>query len=184
MFGLERMKAPVLTILFFLLLLSLGCNDSSSKNYSPPVQNLNLKPVNTEDDIKMLRTMVKEDPENLNAWIRLGNILMDSKRFTEAIEAYARALELDPRNVNVRVDMGTCYRNTGQPERAVEEYRKALTYNPKHLYAHKNLGVVLAYDLNRIKEAIPEFETYLKLSPTAPDAEQVKTALNELRQRI
>ncbi len=184
MFNPVKIKVLLLVVMLLTLPIASGCKDSSGRNYSPPVQNLNLKPVNVEDDVRMLRAMVKEDPGNLNAWIRLGNILMDSKRFTEAIEAYARALELDPRNVNVRVDMGTCYRNTGQPERAVEEYRKALTYNPKHLYAHKNLGVVLAYDLNRIKEAIPEFETYLKLSPDAPDAEQVKTALNELRQRI
>ena len=30
---------------------------------------------------------------------------------------------------------------------AVKEYRKALELNPQHLNAHKNLGVVLAYDL-------------------------------------
>lgn len=179
-------KGIILTLTLFLLLLFglFSCKEAPKEEYSPPVQNLNLKPINIENDIRLLKDAVSEDPKNLNAWIKLGNLLMDNKRFTEAIEAYSRALELDPKNTNVRVDMGTCYRYSGNPNRAVEEYKKALQVDPNHLYAHKNLGVVLAYDLNRLKEAIQEFKTYLSLSPDAPDAAEVKKVIQDLTQRL
>ncbi|MEC4685856.1 MAG: tetratricopeptide repeat protein [Nitrospirota bacterium] len=126
---------------------------------------------------------MSEKPSDLNAWIELGNLLMDSGRFREAIEVYKKILETNPDNVDVRVDLGTCYRNSGDPERATEEYRKALGYDPKNPYAHRNLGIVLAYDLGRTREAITEFEAYLELSPDASDTPQVKQAIRELKER-
>jgi len=31
-----------------------------------------------------------KDPKNVDAWISLGNMMMDSSRFSEAIDAYER----------------------------------------------------------------------------------------------
>lgn len=138
-------------------------------------------PVVSQAELKMLQDVVSKDPNNLEAWIKLGNVLMDSARFTEAIDAYSKALALDPKNVDVRVDMGTCYRNSGKPDLAVKEYRKALEINPNHLMAHKNLGVVLAYDLNDKAQAIKEFEKYLELAPYGPDAEQTRREIEKLK---
>jgi cytochrome c-type biogenesis protein CcmH/NrfG len=138
-------------------------------------------PIQSQDDVELLRKAVREDPSNPNAWIKLGNILMDTTRYSEAIEAYQSALEIDPYNVDVRVDMGTCYRRSGMSDRAVEEFRKALTVNPDHLFGHMNLGVVLAYDFGKYDEAIGEFERYLELAPNAPNAEKVRQEIERLR---
>jgi len=79
------------------------------------------------------------------------------------------------------VDMGTCYRNTGQPQKAVEAYRKALAVNPNHLNAHRNLGVVSAFDLGDRKTAVQAFEEYLRLAPNAQDAAQVRQLIANLK---
>ena len=133
------------------------------------------------DQTKALKEAVAKDPKNVNAWIQLGNIMMDTSRFNEAIEAYQKALELDPKNVDVRVDMATCYRNSGKPDIAVKEYRKALELNPQHLHAHQNLGVVLAYDLKDYKQAVKEFEAALAIAPTGPSAAQLKQEIQRLK---
>jgi tetratricopeptide (TPR) repeat protein len=138
-------------------------------------------PVQGGNEIALLQNIVRQDPKNLSAWIKLGNILMDSYRFNEAIEAYQKTLELEPKNVDVRVDMGTCYRNIGRPDKAVEEYRKAIAINSNHLNAHRNLGVVFAVDLGDKKQAIKEFEEYLRLSPNAPDAYQLRQEIARLK---
>jgi tetratricopeptide (TPR) repeat protein len=106
---------------------------------------------------------------------------MDTYRFNEAIAAYQNALELDPKNVDVRVDMAICYRNIGNPQKAVEEFRKAITINPNHLNAHRNLGVVLAFDLGDKKQAAKEWEEYLRLAPNAPDANQLRQEIAKLK---
>lgn len=83
--------------------------------------------------------------------------------------------------MDVRVDMGTCYRGIGRSDRAVEEYRKAIVINPSHLYAHRNLAVVLAFDLGYKEQAVKEFEEYLRLSPNAPDAYQIREEIARLK---
>lgn len=135
----------------------------------------------TQDDMRLLQEAVKADPSNVNAWIKMGNQMMDTNRFADAVDAYTKALALDPKNVDVRVDLGTCYRNTGKPDVAVKEYRKALETDHNHLNAHKNLGVVLAYDLRDRASAIKEFEAYLKLAPNAPDAAEIRREIEGLK---
>lgn len=138
-------------------------------------------PGQMSDKVQLLRDAVQKDPKNLGAWITLGDILMDSSRFGEAIEAYQRALEINPNNVDVRVDLGTCYRNTGRPDLALKEYTKALEIRPDHPIAHRNLGVVLAYDLKDRVRGAKEFEKYLQLAPNAPDASEIKERIEKLK---
>ena len=101
----------------------------------------------TAQQIDSLRSMAKMNPGKADGWIALGNALMDTQQFGEAIDAYQKALALDPKNVDVRVDMGTCMRGIGKYEAAVAEFRKAIKMAPNHLNAHRNLGVVLGFDL-------------------------------------
>ncbi len=133
------------------------------------------------EEIRLLEQAAKQSPKNAAAWIAFGNALMDSNRFGEAADAYQKALALDPKNVDVRVDRGTCLKNSGRPQQAVEEYRKAIRLNPNHVYAHRNMGVVLAFDLNEKKEAAREFEKYLELAPNAPDAGEIRQMVQKLK---
>jgi Flp pilus assembly protein TadD len=128
----------------------------------------------SSEQIGMLENATREFPKSAQAWISLGNALMDSSRFGEAVDAYQKALAIDPKNVDVRVDRGTCLKNSGRPKQAIEEYRKALRLKPNHVNAHRNMGVVLTYDLHKPKEGAREFEKYLELSPNAPDAVEVR----------
>ncbi len=174
---------PLLCILVIILFIASCTEKSDTPTATPPPEGFSHSPISVDVDIKRLREAVSKEPANLNALIELGNLLMDSGRFKEAIKIYKKILVRNPENVNVRVDLGTCYRNSGDPERAAGEYRKALSYDPKNLYAHRNLGIVLAYDLGRTGEAITEFEAYLELSPDVSDTRQVKEAIRELKER-
>lgn len=180
------MKKITLALLVLALVFVTSCSEKGDTPYSPPSSPLGGQgPVpgslTSDNEMKMLKEVVAREPKNIEAWIKLGNMGMDTGRFRDAVDAYRVALELDPKNVDVRVDMGTCYRNLGEPGKAVEEYRKAIQIKPDHIYAHKNLGVVLAFDLKKNDQAIKAFQTYLKLSPNAPDALQISNIINELK---
>jgi len=131
--------------------------------------------------LQILYEAVKKNPASLDDWIKLGNMLMDTTRFAEAVEAYQKALEIEPKNVDVRVDLGTCYRNIGKPDRAVEEYNKALQINPSHPNGHRNLAVVLSSDLKQNDRAIQEFEKFLALEPHSADADTIKQIILNLK---
>ncbi len=166
-------------VVAMLLVMAAGCQQKEQPR--PQSQVPAGGDMHTQEEMRMLQEAVKKDPGNVNAWIKIGNTMMDTSRFGEAIEAYQKALQLDAKNVDVRVDLGTCYRNIGKPDEAVKEYRKALEINPGHLNGHKNLGVVLAYDLRDRAAAIKEFEKYLELAPSSPDAAAVKQEIQNLR---
>ncbi|HUO77163.1 MAG TPA: tetratricopeptide repeat protein [Thermodesulfovibrionales bacterium] len=142
-----------------------------------PIQSL---PGKTLEEEKLLRDVLSKDPKNLNAWLQLGNIMMDSARFNEAVDAYAKALELDPKNVDVRVDMGTCLRNSGKPDLAIKEYKKAIEINPNHVYAHINMGVVLS-DKKEYKAAVSELEKGLSLNPNLPNAQAIRQEIERMK---
>lgn len=140
--------------------------------------------IKTESEMNLLKSILKEDPKNHQALIKLGNLSMDSNRYQEAIDAYGKALEIDPSDVNVRVDLGTCYRRSGRSDRAVEEFKKAIDIDPNHKYAHMNLGIVLAYDFNKKEEAIKELKKYMELAPTAPNVPQIRQFIEQLEAQM
>lgn len=153
--------------------------EKSSISYTNPVQSLPPQ-MNVPDQTEQLRKAAEKSPKSVGLWIDLGNALMDSRRPGEAVEAYGKALALDPKNVNVLVDQGTCYRRIGKFDKAVEQYRKAIRINPKFPTVHRNLGVVLSYDLHKTKEGVREFKKYIELAPNAPDAGTIRQTIQEL----
>ncbi len=162
-----------------LVLFLAGCQPGHPA--AAPVENARTgKPV----DIAELKRKAGESPQDVKAWISLGNALMDTNQWEDAIEAYRKALALDPKNVNVRVDLGSCYHYANMPENAMREFRTAIAIDPNHKNARRNAGVVLAYDLDKPEEAIKEFEKYLELAPDSPDREAVRKAIEELRAKV
>ena len=176
--GLTVQMKRLLMICVVSLFLVLGCQQKEQPQMRTPFPAGGER---AQNQILQLREMVRQNPKNLSAWIQLGDISMDSSRFSEAIDAYQKALALDEKNVDVRVDLGTCYRSIGKSDKAAEEYRKAIAINPNHINAHRNLGIVLAFDLNDKKSAIKQLEEYLRLSPQAADAGQIGQLIERLK---
>jgi tetratricopeptide (TPR) repeat protein len=173
-------KIIVVAVVSFMMLVSIGCRQQEQKQkpvtYTPAAPPAQLQ-------IDQMAQAAKLAPKNAQAWINLGDALMDSQRFAEAIDAYGKALVLEPKNVNVLVDQGTCYRGVREFDKAVEQYRKALKIDPNFPNGHRNLGVVLAFDLNKKPEAIKELNRYLEIAPNAPDAGAIKQTVQELMSR-
>lgn len=137
-----------------------------------------------EKQVELIKKAVSDDPKNPTAWIKLGDINMDSGRYAEAVEAYAKGLELAPNNVNARVDMATCLRYSGRSASAVEEYKKAIAIDPRHAFAHKNLAVTLLNDMGDLKGAAEELEAYLKINPGDPDADNIRKDIQSIRAQL
>lgn len=124
---------------------------------------------------------VEKDPNNLQAWIALGNGYFDTHQAQKAIEAYGKALELDPRNPNVLTDQGIMYRETRAFDKAIANFEKANKIDPKHLQSLYNLGIVYANDLNAADKAIKAWNRVIATDPTSDQADLSRRALEELK---
>ena len=63
---------------------------------------------------------------------------------------------------------------------AIQEYETALRLEPGYANAHYGLAVTLE-GAGQHERARKEYEAYLQLLPTAPDADQVRKHLKEMR---
>jgi Flp pilus assembly protein TadD len=68
----------------------------------------------------------------------------------------------------------------GRPEEAASRYRESLRLNEADAALHNDLGAMLA-KLGRFREAVPEFETALRLDPLLDTA---KRNLQEARDML
>src|SRR5665647_300601 len=96
-------------------------------------------PVNAQQNIKMLETLVATDPKNHKAWVELGNTYFDAQMPAKSVEAYAKALELNPNDPNVLTDQGVMYRQLGWFDKAIENFTKANTVDPRHIQSLYNI---------------------------------------------
>jgi len=174
------MKKIVAILLLAFVVFACKQKEGAKPQASLPGGPIQALPGKALEEEKLVRDVLTKDPKNVKAWIQLGNTMMDTARFNEAVDAYAKALELDPKNVDVRVDMGTCLRNSGKPDLAIKEYKKAIEMNPNHVYAHVNLGVVLS-DKKDYKAAVSELEKGLSLNPNLPNAQAIRQEIERMK---
>ncbi len=65
-------------------------------------------------------------PQTSSDWNELGNLLINSKKFNEAIEAYKKAIEMDPKNGQPYSNLGFIYYRLGKYDFAVLLYKKSI----------------------------------------------------------
>ncbi len=151
-----------------------------SRPVAPPANSLG----SFAAEIRELQNIVKSDPDNRAAWVRLGNLYFDTDQYMEAIDAYTRALELDPNDPDVITDRAIMYRRIGDFEKAASEFRRAAELDPRHLNSVLNLGVVLRYDLNDLEGALKAWQMYLERNPPPEMAEKIRSEIERLRKQM
>ncbi|WP_129125599.1 tetratricopeptide repeat protein [Geomonas oryzae] len=137
-------------------------------------------PTDYQRRITEAEKIVAKDPDNLQAWIQLGNDYFDTDQPQKAVNAYGKALELDPKNLNVMTDQGIMYRKIGWYDKAIANFEKAQTIDPKHLQSLYNLGVVYWQDLKQPEKAKEVWMKYLQFDSTSPTAQQIQSDLATL----
>jgi tetratricopeptide (TPR) repeat protein len=88
---------------------------------------------------------------------------------TEAIEAYAKCVELDPKHAAAYINLGTLYYNRQDYVLAERYYRKAIEVDARYALAYFDLGNVLD-ETGRLQDAICAYHSAIALAPTYADA--------------
>lgn len=132
-------------------------------------------------ELNALKEHIKQDPRDVSALARLGNLYMDAGMFEQAAGYYATALEVEPGNSDVRTDRGTCLRQLGRPAEALAEFQESLSRDPTHWKSWFNTGIVYLYDLGEYGKAEEAFRKVLDLNPGSFDMEAVLSEIDKIR---
>jgi FkbM family methyltransferase len=120
---------------------------------------------------RVYREVLRESPQNANAWCYLGMACHDQQRFEEAVQAYRQALEIQSRFPVAWNNLGNSFRQLRRLEDAVAAFDQALRLKPDYVNAYRNKGTTLLWE-GRIDAALDCYRQALRLSPE--DAETHK----------
>lgn len=123
---------------------------------------------------------VEADPQLGSANANLARMKMLDKKSAEAITYLARALSSEPTSAEYLFLMSKAQFDTGNFDQAIDFARKVHAQEHKK-YAGAHLVAGAAYaSKNDAADARTEYELFLKESPDAPQAAQVRAEVNRL----
>ena len=143
-----------------------------------------LKLKRPEKAVESLSASLKLAPEDQGTLLAYGRALLELRRSAEAEEQFRKALKKNAASPSARLYLGMILLGRREFEEAERELRAATQSGGggEVARAHYYLGG-LYWELKQYKRAADELETYLKLAPTAPDAERLRTTIKDLRAR-
>ncbi len=164
---------------FFKALYNLGVNSFLSKDYESAFSfcsthleaditegKIYSKDINRllEDIIKELRTIINENPDDIEHRMLLGEHYYDKSQFADAKTLFEEVLRNEPMNLDAMVFIGLLYVENVEYEKAIQIYKKVLDLDPEDEVVWDNLGLAYEYNKESIK-SIQAFEKAHKLVP-------------------
>ena len=117
----------------------------------------------SDDALKAFEASVAIRP-NAEAFANLGRIYSSLKRFSEAENAYLRAIEIKPRNANHYSGLGDLYFAQRRYNEAIPRYKRCLEINRHNVRAAFNLADACRME-KRYDEAIDACRQVASLGP-------------------
>lgn len=127
----------------------------------------------------LLAIAVDVNPRSYRSWYGLAYAQYSQKLLKDSLNSINKAIELNPTSYDGLLLYGVILRQLGKFEDAEKQLIKS-----KESYAtpevHLQLGILYANHMKRYKDAVKELKAYLKLSPDAKNAADVKKTIKEL----
>ena len=128
------------------------------------------------------RRAIELEPASPAHYVAFARALAVERRWNEAITELRRAQELAPDDFAIAFAMATTLHESGNHAAAVEQYKAAMALSPGDASTRMGLGV--CYEaLDRPQQAAQAFDDYLRLAPSAPDAERIRRRVAALTGR-
>ena len=107
-------------------------------------------------------------PESVAAQERLGELLVESKRFAEAIPYLEKAVTRDPTSAN-RLALSTAYRMNKEPQKSIEQLDKAVAAQPSSY----DLRMAYGRALRDERQFMPAARQFAAAAQQKPETKEV-----------
>jgi tetratricopeptide (TPR) repeat protein len=123
------------------------------------------------------------DDSLAQAYSNRGNALTKLSKYREALDDYDQALARAGDVAAIYCNRGLARKMLGDMPASIEDFEAAIQLDERFAPAYLARGSVRALQ-GDVQGAVRDLERFLELSPTAPQAGQVRTALTRLHQAL
>jgi len=138
---------------------------------------------NAEEAVRVLSTLVQDQPKNEHAWFFLGAAHYELTTYEQALAAYVKALEVKPLFVGAMIGAGHSLRMLGRHDQAIRMGREVLKRDKNDGDALFLLGAA-HFARDDAAAAIDYLERFLETRPEAEVATEAHGMLQVLRGEI
>lgn len=135
-----------------------------------------------EEEIKKGLTLQPEDAVDLK--IKLGMVMIRQGKSAAAVAILNEASEAEPDNALAHFNLGTALFQSGSLDKAETALSRAYALRKSEMAGAQLLLGDLYFQKKEYPKAIEAFKTYLRDLPGAPNAAQVKEAIERLRRAV
>ena len=131
----------------------------------------------------LLSRAVVINEASFDSWYGLGYARYSLRQYTEAAAAAEKAVFRRADSPEANLLLGMAYRATKSFEKAEQALRKSVKLNDASPDVHWQLALLYGKEMNKYDEAAKELEAYLKLSPEAPNKEDIKKLIKQFKDK-
>jgi Flp pilus assembly protein TadD len=115
-----------------------------------------------EKSEKAFNEALRLDPDHFKSLLHLSRLLVDQKRYEDAVVRLTHAGELDPNSADVQRLLGRAFTGLNKTDDAVAAYRRTIELDAKDAWSMNNLGSLLI-EKERFDEALPVLQKAVSL---------------------
>lgn len=113
--------------------------------------------------------VLKHQPKNFNALQLFGSLLIIEKKYVEAINYLAKAVEINSTYAHVYNNLGMAYKGLLEYDSAIANFTKAIKIQPNYIDAIVSRGGIYLEKM-QFKDAIEDYNLAIKLKPNFAEA--------------
>jgi tetratricopeptide (TPR) repeat protein len=107
------------------------------------------------------------DPNHVKSYVNLSRVLIEQKRYDDAIAKLTLASEVDADSIEVPRLMARAYTAQNKIDEAVDAYRRAIVLNESDAWSLNNLGL-LFLEQGFVEDAVPYLARAVEINPRVP----------------
>lgn len=133
-----------------------------------------------DDAIKDITTFIKFTPKTAFAYYIRAKAHRGKGEIEKALDDYNKVLELRPRLAGVYFERGQIKNLLSRHDEALADFNTSLELFPYNPFAYLHRGNTFK-KLGKKENAMNDYLAYLKLNPNTPDAEEIKSEIENIR---
>jgi tetratricopeptide (TPR) repeat protein len=114
--------------------------------------------------IEEYKSLLKDDPQNLEGWFQLGNLYYGTGQDKEAIDSYNKVLELEPKHIKTLTQLGNLSYDSSRYQQATDYYQQVLEQNPELTDVRVDMATMY-HRLKKTDEALKQLREAIERDP-------------------